>query len=81
MSGQPMPASKKNADLPYTYEAQVDRFRGEASVPLAWSFLSDTICGLVRLMIDEGYAPDEVRLFGAYRGPFGWISTPTLRAP
>jgi len=66
--GQPMPASKKDDALPYTYEARVDRFRGAASDPLEWSFLSDTLCGLVRTMIDEGYEPTEVRIFGAYGG-------------
>lgn len=68
MLGKTMPASKKDSALPYTYEARVDRFRGAASEPLEWTFLSDTLCGLVRTMIDEGYEPHEVRIFGAYGG-------------
>lgn len=91
MLGQPMPKSKRNTALPYTYEAKVDRLRGEGSEPLEWSYFSDTVCGIVRLMIDEGYAPHEVRLFGAYGsklteldvdpcvGPDGeWLTPPRL---
>jgi hypothetical protein len=63
-----MPRSKRDSTIPYTYEAQVDRLRGQGSEPVDWSFFSDTICGLVRLMIDEEVSPDEVRFYGAYRG-------------
>jgi hypothetical protein len=63
-----MPQSKRDKTLPYTYEAQVDRLRGQGSEPCEWSFFSDTVCGIVRLMIEEGYEPHEVRLYGAYRG-------------
>lgn len=68
MPGHPMPRSKRNRTLPYTYEAQVDRLRGQGSEPVSWSYFSDTVCGIVRLMIEEEYEPPEVRIFGAYGG-------------
>lgn len=68
MLGQPLPRSKRDATIPYTYEAQVDRLQGQGSEPMDWSYFSDTICGLVQMMIDEGIKPTEVRLYGVYRG-------------
>ena len=67
MSSQAIPRSKRDATIPYTYEAQVDRLRGQGSAPMDWSYFSDTICGLVQLMIDEEIRPDEARLYGVYR--------------
>ena len=67
MSGHATARSQRDASIPYTYEAQVDRLRGQGSEPMDWSYFSDTICGLVRLMIDEGIKPTEVRFYGAYR--------------
>lgn len=56
-----------------------------------WSYFADTICGLVRLMIDEGIKPTEVRLYGVYQRKLtpleverclgddgGWITPPQL---
>ena len=68
MLGRPLAQSQRNRALPYTYEAQVDRLRGQGSEPVDWSFFSDTVCGIVRMMIDNEYEPHEVRLFGAYGG-------------
>lgn len=68
MLGRTITSSQRNRALPYTYEAQVDRLRGQGSEPVDWSFFSDTVCGIVRLLIDEGYEPHEVHLFGAYGG-------------
>jgi hypothetical protein len=68
MLGRPLAHSQRNRKLPYTYEAQVDRLRGQGSEPVEWSFFSDTVCGIIRMMIDNGYEPHEVRLFGAYGG-------------
>ena len=52
MLGRPIAHSQRNRALPYTYEAQVDRLRGQGSEPVDWSFLSDTICGLILQMIE-----------------------------
>ena len=60
MSGHATARSHRDASIPYTYEAQVDRLHGQGSEPMDWSYFSDTICGLVRLMIDEGIKPTEV---------------------
>ena len=66
MLGRSIPRSKRDATIPYTYEAQVDRLRGQGSEPLDWSYFADTICGLVQLMIDEDISPSEVRFYGAF---------------
>lgn len=67
MLGHTFPRSKRDATIPYTYEAQVDLLRGQGSEPIDQSYFADTICGLVRLMIEEGIQPAEVRFYGVYR--------------
>lgn len=49
------------------FEAHVDALRGQGSEPIDQPYFFDTICGLVRVMIDEGIKPSEVRLYGVYR--------------
>ncbi len=64
----PMPRSKKDKTIPYTYEAQVDLLRGQGDRPMPESYFADTICGLVETLVEEGIAPHEVCLFGVYQG-------------
>jgi hypothetical protein len=91
MFGRPTPRSKRDPTIPYTFEAHVDALRGQGSEPIDQSYFSDTICGLVRVMIDEGIKPSEVRLYGVYRKELiplevercvgdagGWITPPQL---
>ena len=53
--------------LPYTYEARVDMLAGRGSAPFYEHYFSDTICGLVEYLSDNGIRPAEVRLYGVYR--------------
>ncbi len=62
------PRSKYDKTLPYTYEARVDKLFGLGSEPLFEHYYSDTICGLIEYLGDNGIKPAEVQLFGVYRG-------------
>lgn len=62
------PRSKRDRSLPYTYEAWVDILDGQGREPIYDHFFSATICGLVEHLDDQGLRPDEVKLYGVYRG-------------
>ncbi len=62
------PASKRDRTLPYTYEAWVDILAGRGREPLYDHYFSDTLCGLVECLAEEGVAPGCVKLFGHYHG-------------
>jgi hypothetical protein len=62
------PRSKRDGGLPYTYEAWVDILDGRGREPVYDHFFSATICGLVEHLDNLGLRPEEVRLYGVYRG-------------
>jgi hypothetical protein len=62
------PRSKRDRGLPYTYEAWVDILKGQGQVPVYDHYFSATICGLIEHLDQLGLRPDEVRLYGVYRG-------------
>ncbi|OGS98096.1 MAG: hypothetical protein A3F73_11580 [Gallionellales bacterium RIFCSPLOWO2_12_FULL_59_22] len=58
------PKSKYDKSLPYTYEARVRIFEGSEEYN---SYLSDTICGLVEYLHENGIKPDEVQILEIYQ--------------
>jgi len=60
------PKSKYNKDIAYAYLAKVytvnqdDRF--------CRYYYGDTICSLIEYLIENDIAPDEVRMFGMFKG-------------
>lgn len=62
------PKSKYDKELPYTYEARVDKLRGQADEPMEESYFSDTLCGLLEFLEENEIGPDEVKLYGVYQG-------------
>jgi hypothetical protein len=62
------PRSKRDWGLPYTYEAWVDILDGQGREPVYDYFFSSTICGLVLHLDDMELRPEDVRLYGVYRG-------------
>lgn len=63
----PMPASKHDKAIPYTYEARVDLLHGRGSEPMVESYFADTLCGIVSLVAEEGLAAGAVCLYAVYR--------------
>jgi hypothetical protein len=85
------PRSKRDKGLPYTYEAWIDILGGRGSEPVYDHYFSNTICGLIDYLDEMGILPDEVRLYGVYRGrktrldndvfttgEGGWLKRPDL---
>ena len=62
------PQSIQDRTLPYTYEGWVDILAGEGSEPVYDHFFCDTLCGLIQCLGDKGISPDQVLLYGLYRG-------------
>ena len=62
------PRSKKDKSLPYTYEAHVDILEGKGTEPVYDHFFSDTLCGLVECLAEQGVQPAQVKLYGLFRG-------------
>jgi hypothetical protein len=60
--------SKYDKSLPFVYEARFDALSGQGEKPIIHSYFSDTLCGLIECLDEEGLGPDEVQLFGVYRG-------------
>lgn len=58
------PKSKYDKSLPYTYEARIPIFEGEAEYN---SYFSDTICGLVDYLHHNNITPDEVKIVEVYQ--------------
>lgn len=61
------PASKYDKSIPYIYEARVDMLSGASAEPIFEHYFSDTICGLVNYLQENGIKPSEVALFGVFR--------------
>lgn len=57
------PKSKYDHSLPYTYEARVRIFEDEDEFK---TFVSDTICGLIEHLEQNGVAPDEAEIYEIY---------------
>lgn len=66
--------SKRDRNLPYTYEAWVDVLEGRGREPLFDYYFSDTLCGLIDYLDEKGIRPEEVRLNGVYRGQITRLS-------
>lgn len=62
------PRSKRDKSLPYTYEAWVDILQGQGREPVYDHFFSETLCGLIECLEEEGIDAGNVRLFGLFRG-------------
>jgi hypothetical protein len=60
--------STRNRTLPYTYEARVDILDGHGKEPVHDHYFSDTLCGLIEYLAEQGFAPARVELYGDYRG-------------
>ena len=58
------PRSKRDPDLPYTYEARVPIIEGEETCN---SYFADTICGLIDYLEEQGIGPDQVRIYEIYQ--------------
>ncbi len=58
------PKSKYDKDLPYTYKARVSV---DEDGQITNTFFSDTICGLVEYLADEGVEPGEVEILEVSR--------------
>ncbi|MCW8956505.1 MAG: hypothetical protein OQL09_06450 [Gammaproteobacteria bacterium] len=58
------PKSKYDDSLPYTYEARVPVIEGEDDYN---SYISDTICGLVRYLQQNNVTSDEVTIYEIYK--------------
>lgn len=58
------PKSKYAKDLPYAYEARVS-LAGDAAVTA--TYLSDTICGLVEYLQQEGVDPGAVEILEVHQ--------------
>jgi hypothetical protein len=61
------PWSKRDRSLPCTYEAWVDILAGGGREPEWDHYFSDTLCGLIECLDEQGIGPAHVRLFGVYR--------------
>lgn len=62
------PRSKKDRSLPFTYEGWVDILAGQGTEPVYDHYFSDTLCGLVEVLDENGFRPEYVILKGLYRG-------------
>ena len=58
------PESKYDDSLPYTYEARVPVIEGEDDYN---SYVSDTICGLIQYLQDNGINAEEATLYEIYK--------------
>ena len=58
------PKSKYDKSLPYTYEARIRILEGSEEYN---SYFSDTICGLVEYLHQNGIKPDEVQIVEVYQ--------------
>ena len=72
------PRSKRDTSLPYTYEAWVDILGGLGRAPIYDHYFSSTICGLIEYLDEFGLQPDEVRLYGIFRGRKNLLSNELL---
>jgi hypothetical protein len=59
------PKSKYDKSLPYTYMACKPVIEGDDE--LYSYYFSDTICGLVEYLEDNGILPVDVKIFGLYK--------------
>jgi len=59
------PKSKYDKSIPYTYEARIRIIDGSDEYN---SHFSDTICGLVEHLRQNGLKPDEVEIIEVYQG-------------
>jgi len=62
------PRSMRDKALPYTYEARIDILDGRGKEPLYDHYYSNTICGLIDYLGENGMQPGDVGLYGIYRG-------------
>ncbi len=62
------PKSKYDKELPYTYEARVDKLRGQTDEPMEECYFCDTLCGLLVYLDENDLGPDDVKLYGVYKG-------------
>jgi hypothetical protein len=60
------PKSKYDKSLPYTYMAKEAIIEGDDD--LFSYYYADTLCGLVEYLDKEGIFPNDVEIFGLYRG-------------
>jgi hypothetical protein len=58
------PSSKYDDDIPYTYEA---RYRIIDGLEDYNAYFSDTVCGLIRFLIQKGHNPNNIELYEIYR--------------
>ena len=65
--GRPMPPSKHDRSLPYTYEAWIDALDGAGTEPVWHHYFCDTLCGLIEYLDEEEMAPDKVKLYGVFQ--------------
>ena len=85
------PWSKRDRSLPYTYEGWVDILAGAGRDPEWDHYFSDTLCGLIAYLDEQGIRPADARLFGVYRkqqtaldpaplvdGDGNWLKRPEL---
>ncbi len=57
------PQSKYDESLPYTYEARMPVIEGDDEYN---SYMSDTICGLIKYLHESDVAPPEVEIYEIY---------------
>ena len=62
------PQSLQDRTLPFTYEAWIDILARQGTEPVYDHYFSDTLCGLVEVLAEENFKPEDVRLFGIFRG-------------
>lgn len=60
------PKSKYDPSLPYTYEARIRVFVDEDEDEFK-TYFSDTICGLVEHLQQDGIGPQEAEIYEIYR--------------
>lgn len=58
------PKSKYDRSIPYTYEARIRVFEDDDEYK---TFFSDTICGLVGHLQQNGIGPEQAELYEIYR--------------
>jgi len=58
------PESKYEKQIPYTYEGRVEIIEGEAEY---YSYIADTICGLVAKLEEKGLSPDKVSIYEIFQ--------------
>ena len=58
------PRSKYDKSIPYTYEARIRIIEGSDEYN---SYFSDTICGLVEYLHQNGIRPDDVQIIEVYQ--------------